>query len=146
MWNIDMEINLEQDKLLYSKHDTESDQSSFDSMTLKKMSLCSFGTFNWDSIRWVKFKNFNPKRVFCFGTLNQWCVRFLSRIFYPFWTAYGQKFWFGYFDRCATRFAPVVRKVSPGFFTHFGRPMVRNSDWVILNVYWVLSTSMRLDG
>ncbi len=34
-----------------------------------------------------------------FGTLHQWCVKFLSRIFYPFWPPYGQKFRFGTFDQ-----------------------------------------------
>ncbi len=52
--------------------------------------------------RWVKFKNFDLERAFCFGILHQWCVKFLSRIFYPFWPPYSQKFQFGTFNRSAT--------------------------------------------
>ncbi len=51
----------------------------------------------------VKFKNFNLERVFCFGTLHQWCVKFLPRIFYPFWLPYGRKFRFGTLDRGVTK-------------------------------------------
>ncbi len=38
-----------------------------------------------------------------FGTLHQWCVKFVNRIFYLFWRPYGRKFRFGIFDRDATR-------------------------------------------
>ncbi len=58
-----------------------------------------------------KIQNFSPG-VFCFGTLHQWCIKFISRIFYPFWPPYGRKFRFGTltgvrpdgtFDQGATR-------------------------------------------
>ncbi len=39
----------------------------------------------------------------CFGTSRQWCVKFLPRIFYPFWVPHGQKLQIGLFDRCATK-------------------------------------------
>ncbi len=48
--------------------------------------------------RWVKFENFDLKRVISFGTSHQWCRKFPSRIFYTFWPPYGQKFQFGTFD------------------------------------------------
>ncbi len=38
-----------------------------------------------------------------FGTLRQWCVNFLPRIFYPFWSPHGQKLRIGLFDHCATK-------------------------------------------
>ncbi len=47
-------------------------------------------------------ENFDQERVFRFGNLRHWCVKFLPRIFYPFWTSLGQKFRFGLFDRGAT--------------------------------------------
>ncbi len=62
-----------------------------------------FGTFDQVATRWVKFENFDVERVFCFGTLYQWCVKFLSRIFYPFWPPYGQNFLFGTFDQGVTK-------------------------------------------
>ncbi len=62
-----------------------------------------FGTFDQGATRWVKFENVDLERVFRFGTLHQWCVKFLSRIFYQFWLPYGQKFRFGTFNRVATK-------------------------------------------
>ncbi len=46
-------------------------------------------------MRWVKFENFDLERVFSFGTLHQWCRKFLSGISYTFWPLYGRKFRFG---------------------------------------------------
>ncbi len=40
-----------------------------------------FGTFDLVAARWVKCKNFDLQRAFCFGTLRQWCVKFLSMSF-----------------------------------------------------------------
>ncbi len=57
-----------------------------------------FGTFDRGATRWVKFDNFHPERIVCCRTLHQWCVKFLSRIFYPFWPPYGRKFRLGTFD------------------------------------------------
>ncbi len=48
--------------------------------------------------RWVKLENFDLERVFSFGTLHQWCQKFLSGIFYTFWPPYGRKFQFGTCD------------------------------------------------
>ncbi len=62
-----------------------------------------FGIFDLGANRWwVKFENYDLRRVFCFGTLYQWYVKFLSRTFYPFWPPYGWKFQFGTFGWGAT--------------------------------------------
>ncbi len=61
------------------------------------------GSLDHCATRWVTFVNVFLERVCFFGTLHQWCVTFLSRIFYPFWPSYGQKFWFSTFGHGATR-------------------------------------------
>ncbi len=38
-----------------------------------------------------------------FGTLRQWCVNSLARIFYPFWSPRNRKLRIGLFDRRATK-------------------------------------------
>ncbi len=38
-----------------------------------------------------------------FGTLHQWCVKFLSRIFYLFWAPHCRKLRIGLFDLLATK-------------------------------------------
>ncbi len=38
-----------------------------------------------------------------FGTLCRWCVKFLPRIFYPFWEPHRRKLRIGLFDRRATK-------------------------------------------
>ncbi len=38
-----------------------------------------------------------------FRTLRQWCVKFLPRIFYPFWARHSRKLRIGLFDRRATK-------------------------------------------
>ncbi len=53
--------------------------------------------------RWVKTENYDQAIVFRFGTLRQWCVKFLPRIFYPFWPLHSRKFRFGRFDHGATK-------------------------------------------
>ncbi len=53
--------------------------------------------------RWVKIENFDQERVFRFRTLCQWCVKFLPRIFYPYWAPHGQKLRIGRFDSGATK-------------------------------------------
>ncbi len=92
--------------------------------------------FDQGVTRWVKFENFDREGVFCFETSHQWCVKFLFRIFYPVWPFYGQKFRFGTFDWCATKWVkfknfdperlfysrtlhPVVRKTLQDFFHIF---------------------------
>ncbi len=47
---------------------------------------------------WIKFENFDLERGFSFGTLHQWCRKFLSRIFYTFWLLCGWKFRIGTFN------------------------------------------------
>ncbi len=63
------------------------------------MALCGVqNTTPAPRTRWVKFKNFDLERVLSFGTLHQWCRKFLSRIFYMFWPPYGRKFRFSTFN------------------------------------------------
>ncbi len=54
---------------------------------------------------------------FRFGTLRQWCVKFLSMIFYPFWALHDRKlqigFRFGLFDQGATKWVKFPN-FSPG--------------------------------
>ncbi len=61
--------------------------------------------------RWVKLKNFDPKRGFSFGTLHQWCVKFLSKIFLPVLAILQPKI--------SIRYArPQNRKIIERNFTH----------------------------
>ncbi len=41
-------------------------------------------------------------RIRC-GTLRHWCIKFLPRIFYPFWSPHNRKLRIGLFDRRATK-------------------------------------------
>ncbi len=44
-----------------------------------------------------------PELRIRFGTLRQWCVKFLTRIFYSFWTPHSRKLRIGLFDHRATK-------------------------------------------
>ncbi len=89
--------------------------------------------------RWVKF---DLKRVFTFGTLHQWCVKFLSRIFYPFWPPYGWKFWFGTFDQDATSciFDHGATKSFVRYFWSWCEYILISESWQVVRIYPYLRT------
>ncbi len=64
----------------------------------------------YDVLGWVQsaipavwLQSATPALWIRFGTLCQWCVKCLTRIFYPFWVPHSRKLRFGLFDRRATR-------------------------------------------
>ncbi len=59
-----------------------------------------------------KIWKFSPGKSILLRTLHQWCVKFLSKIFYLFWPPYSRKFWFDIFSRGATSwyFWPVCNQ------------------------------------
>ncbi len=84
-----------------------------------------------------------------FGTLRQWCVKFLPRIFYPFWAPHGVlpkpgfrsfvvRLWikFSKFRHVETSdlYANSLESFPPGFFTYLGRPMAKNYKSVFSTV------------
>ncbi len=58
-----------------------------------------------------------------FATVYQWCIKFLSWIFYPFWLPYSRKFRFGTFDRGMTNWYFWPGSVE----AHFDGPTARES-------------------
>ncbi len=102
-------------------------------------------------------KIFTLEGIFLLGTLHQSCVKYPSIIFNLFWWHYSRKFWFGTFDRGATRWVKFKnftlegifplgtlhqwRKSIPSWFlTHFGRTTAENSDSVLSTVVWPVGT------
>ncbi len=63
----------------------------------------------WHSAEWQSvipafwMQSATPALRIRFGTLCQWCVKFLPRIFYPFWAPHIRKLRIGPFDRRATK-------------------------------------------